>query len=320
MFARTALVLGLIFVSTTSLAPPPAAQRMAEIDPIVTAALRLGPIAPDAARINRDAKTDLAARPARQPAARDFSPPILAGPPRNLQLGQSGLVASAPVSFGPAHLQALAGPVQTAAAAPPATEIAAVEAAPVTLAYADPAATAGIEAPFNALINPRPRPPMELGRPDPRFDHDWVANAIPAGALAAAERRCLAEAIYFEARGEPVRGQMAVAQVVINRLKNPAYPSTVCGVVYQNRQMRDACQFSFACDGIRDIVTDRTAWAIAQEIADAELEGRAIWLEEIGSSTHYHASYVRPGWASSMHRMAQIGVHIFYRTYGGGWI
>ena len=111
-----------------------------------------------------------------------------------------------------------------------------------------------------------------------------------------------------------------MAQVVINRLWNPAYPGTVCGVVYQNQHMRNACQFSFACDGIRDVITDRNAWSIAQAIANSELDGTAIYLDEIGSATHYHANYVWPNWAPQMQRMAQIGVHIFYRTYGGGWI
>ncbi|MCW5719201.1 MAG: cell wall hydrolase [Bauldia sp.] len=187
------------------------------------------------------------------------------------------------------------------------------------LAYADTGAAA-FEAPFEALIMPRSKPAFDIPMPDPVNDHNWAANPIPDSARTAAERRCLAEAVYFEARGEPIRGQIAVAQVVINRLRNPAYPGTVCGVVYQNQHMRNACQFSFACDGIRDVVTDRNAWSIAQAIANSEIDGTAIYLDEIGSATHYHANYVRPNWAPQMQRMAQIGVHIFYRTYGGGWI
>ena len=188
------------------------------------------------------------------------------------------------------------------------------------IAFAEPGGTEDIEAPFRALINPMARPETIVNLPDPATDHDWVANPIPDSARAPAQIQCMAEAIYFEARSEPVRGQLAVAQVVVNRLKNPTYPSTVCGVVYQNQHMRNACQFSFACDGIREVVRDRDSWLIAEEIARAVLNGEAIWLEEVGAATHYHATYVRPSWARQMQRMAQIGVHVFYRTYGGGWI
>jgi spore germination cell wall hydrolase CwlJ-like protein len=188
------------------------------------------------------------------------------------------------------------------------------------IAYADPGEIAAVEAPFRALINPLAKPEIAIDWPDPATDHDWVANPIPESARSPAEKRCLAEAIYFEARSQPIRGQLAVAQVVVNRLRNPAYPDTVCGVVYQNRNHRNACQFSFACDGIRDVVRDQIAWQTAQELARAVLDGEAIWVDEVGSATHYHANYVRPAWAGQMQRTAQIGLHIFYRTYGGGWI
>jgi spore germination cell wall hydrolase CwlJ-like protein len=216
-------------------------------------------------------------------------------------------------------------PVAVAEAAAPAlaADAAAVFDPNAPIAYADPATPAtpvDAEAAFRALINPLAKPDVAINWPDPTTDHAWVANPIPDSARSSAEKRCLAEAIYFEARGEPIRGQMAVAQVVVNRLKNPAYPNTVCGVVYQNRDHYNACQFSFACDGIRDVVRDPVAWSTAQALANAVLDGEAIWLEEVGSSTHYHATYVHPSWANEMQRMAQIGVHIFYRTYGGGWI
>ena len=188
------------------------------------------------------------------------------------------------------------------------------------IAYADPGGLANFDAPFNALINPLAKPELAVNLPNPATDHDWVANPVPNASRSAAEKRCLAEGIYFEARSEPIRGQLAVAQVVVNRLKNPAYPDSICGVVYQNRQYRNACQFSFACDGIREVIRDYSAWETAQQLAAAVLDGEAIYIDEIGSATHYHATYVRPNWARSMERMAQIGVHVFYRTYGGGWI
>jgi len=188
------------------------------------------------------------------------------------------------------------------------------------IAYVDPGATDGFVDPFQLLINPESKPVAAIALPDFSGDHDWADNPIPASALSTAEVRCMAEAIYFEARSEPVRGQLAVAQVVVNRLKNPTYPSTVCGVVYQNQHMRNACQFSFACDGYREVIRDRSSWATALDLAQAMLAGDAIYLEEIGTATHYHATYVRPAWARQMQRMGQIGLHIFYRTYGGGWI
>lgn len=128
---------------------------------------------------------------------------------------------------------------------------------------------------------------------------------------------CLTTAIYFESRGESYRGQVAVAQVVVNRTKHHLYPKTICGVVFQNQYRRNGCQFSFACDGIPDSVNDSTAWAQAQEIAQKVVAGE-LYLPEIGNATHYHATYVSPQWAPHMVKLAQIGHHIFYR-FKGGW-
>lgn len=149
-------------------------------------------------------------------------------------------------------------------------------------------------------------------------DHWWSKNKVPRAAFSRREQRCLAAAVYFEARGEPVPGQQAVAQVVLNRVKAPAYPSTICGVVYQNKKWRNRCQFSFACDGIRDKVTDKKSYAQAQKVAKSVTSGKA-WSRKIGSSTHYHATYVSPKWAKKMKRMTKIGRHIFYKTHKGGW-
>lgn len=161
----------------------------------------------------------------------------------------------------------------------------------------------------------------EAGRffpPVPKNDHAWAGHALPAHVFSKGEQRCLTAGIYFEARGEPVKGQAAVAQVILNRVRNPAYPKTVCGVVYQNKRWRNRCQFSFACDGIRDRVRSKRHWNIAGDVAMAVTAGK-IWLDEVGSSTHYHATYVRPKWARKMKRVGRIGLHIFYRTHGGGW-
>ena len=124
--------------------------------------------------------------------------------------------------------------------------------------------------------------------------------------------KCLANAVYFESRGETVRGQIAVAQVVMNRVFSGYYPDNVCGVVYQNAYRRLACQFTFACDGIPDVVADAESWARAQRIARATLDGR-VWLPEVGKATHYHASWVRPRWVREMRKLHKIGVHTFYR-------
>ena len=124
--------------------------------------------------------------------------------------------------------------------------------------------------------------------------------------------KCLANAVYFEARSEPVRGQIAVAQVVMNRAFSGFYPNDVCGVVYQNAHRHLACQFTFACDGIPDVVTDAESWSRAQRIARETLDGK-LWLPEIAKSTHYHASYVHPYWVRAMKKNSKIGLHHFYR-------
>ncbi len=149
-------------------------------------------------------------------------------------------------------------------------------------------------------------------------DHGWAGQPLPATAFSPKEQKCLAAGIYFEARGEPVEGQAAVAQVILNRVRAPSYPNTICGVVYQNDNWRNRCQFSFACDGRKDRVRSPGHWEMAKDVALAVTSGK-IWLDHVGSSTHYHATYVRPRWARTMKRMEKIGRHIFYRTYGGGW-
>ncbi|HTO27956.1 MAG TPA: cell wall hydrolase [Devosia sp.] len=129
---------------------------------------------------------------------------------------------------------------------------------------------------------------------------------------------CLATAIYFEARGESYRGQVAVAQVVLNRVKDYRYPDTICGVVFQNQSRRNSCQFSFACDGIPETINDRTSWAQAEDIAKRFTNGE-LYLTEVANATHYHATYVRPAWAPRMTKLTQIGLHVFYK-FRSGWL
>lgn len=138
-----------------------------------------------------------------------------------------------------------------------------------------------------------------------------------AGASRVKHERCLTNAIYFEARGESERGQMAVAQVVLNRAFSGYYPNNVCGVVYQNSHRHLACQFTFACDNVRDVVTEPDAWEVAKRISRDTLDGK-IWLPEIGKSTHYHAYWVRPSWVNEMKKLDRLGVHTFYRPRAWG--
>jgi len=133
-----------------------------------------------------------------------------------------------------------------------------------------------------------------------------------SGKSRAKHQQCLANAIYFEARGEVERGQMAVAQVVLNRVFSGYYPGNVCDVVYQNAHRHLACQFTFACDNQRDVVREPEAWETAERIARDALDGK-FWLPEVGKATHYHATYVRPWWVRSMNKHAKLGVHVFYR-------
>jgi spore germination cell wall hydrolase CwlJ-like protein len=133
----------------------------------------------------------------------------------------------------------------------------------------------------------------------------------------AKSEKCLAEAVYFEARGEAVRGQIAVAQVVMNRTFSGFYPNTVCGVVYQNKHRHYACQFTFACDNVADTVREPDMWDRAKKIAKAMLDGQ-LWLPEVAKSTHYHAYWVHPSWVSEMRKTYRFGVHTFYRPRAWG--
>lgn len=185
-------------------------------------------------------------------------------------------------------------------------------------AYAPPEPDYARASPFESLLQ---GPEMAGGRfiaPVGKGDHQWLKEPLPASVFTAKEQTCLANGIYFEARGESLRGQAAVAQVILNRVRNPTYPDTICGVVYQNQNWHNRCQFSFACDGKRDVIASPSHYKTAKDIAMAVTAGK-IFLPEVGSSTHYYAQYVSPGWARAMNRMSKIGLHIFYRTRGGGW-
>ena len=130
------------------------------------------------------------------------------------------------------------------------------------------------------------------------------------------EKNCLASAVYFEARSESQRGQLAVATVILNRVRAPHYPSTICGVIYQGASHLNACQFSFACDGEPDLPKQGRAWDAALAVAALALAGDKEMDDElmrmVSAATHYHADYVTPGWSKSFQRLTKIGRHIFY--------
>lgn len=132
----------------------------------------------------------------------------------------------------------------------------------------------------------------------------------------AAEKSCLTTAVYFEARSESEQGQLAVARVILNRTMAPNYPSSICGVVYQNASRLNACQFSFACDGKHDRPDDSRAWQTALAVtalafaSNNETKDKQMLL--LATATNYHADYVDPRWSRSLNRLTKIGRHIFY--------
>jgi hypothetical protein len=127
----------------------------------------------------------------------------------------------------------------------------------------------------------------------------------------ARQMRCLAEAVYFEARSEPEAGQAAVAQVVLNRVRSGIFPTAVCGVVYQDRNRPFACQFSFACEGKSLRIEEPGAWTVATRIAQEVVSG-VNFNPKVAEALNYHANYVMPFWAPSLRRVDRIGAHIFY--------
>jgi spore germination cell wall hydrolase CwlJ-like protein len=122
---------------------------------------------------------------------------------------------------------------------------------------------------------------------------------------------CLAQAVYYEAAGEGVDGGRAVAQVVLNRVRHPGFPSTICGVVYEGSDRSTGCQFSFTCDGSMQRVPVPWLWTRSKQIAEQALRGSVF--APVGHATHYHADYVLPYWADSLDKSVQVGRHIFYR-------
>lgn len=176
------------------------------------------------------------------------------------------------------------------------------------------------------ILETKDKPDLIVRAPAPYVTHiDYVRSeslfkgqksSIKKETLAEAQR-CLAQAIYFEARSEPIAGWEAVADVVINRAVSDKYPASICGVVFQGQYRRHKCQFSFACDGLSDRPKHRGLWRQALRVA-----GNKLVTFRAGpatkQATHYHADYVDPYWNRSMVKLTQIGRHIFYNDHRVG--
>ncbi len=202
-----------------------------------------------------------------------------------------------------------------------------------------------------AMLTPEPGPVATLETPSPMLAHPLYDESVDAAGTATAmtgisiinalpktppsdtaklvalvietlphvmaepsgEALCLTNAVYFEARSEPLDGQLAVAQVVLDRLTDPRFPKTICGVVYEHHPGTSAwaCQFSFSCDNIPDVVNDQKSWLIAKAIAWIANERRVSDVTG-GKATHYHSIVVAPEWSYNMPRTRGIGRHLFY--------
>jgi spore germination cell wall hydrolase CwlJ-like protein len=150
--------------------------------------------------------------------------------------------------------------------------------------------------------------------PNPAARPFKLGFATPADRLRAVE--CLTAAVYYEAAIEPTEGQRAVAQVVLNRARHPAYPRSICGVVFQGQERATGCQFTFTCDGALRRTPSASGWARARRVAEEALAGYVY--KPVGWATHYHTNWVVPYWSSSLVKLANVGTHIFYR-WEGGW-
>ncbi len=157
---------------------------------------------------------------------------------------------------------------------------------------------------FNGLVLPSTSPIYPMRPFELKSGNDDYLRALT----------CLNQAIYYEAANESTEGQQAVAQVVLNRLQHPAYPKTVCGVVYQGSQLSTGCQFSFTCDGSLSRAPNDASWQRSRSVAEKALGG--FVYAPVGTATHYHADYVFPYWAVTLVKLKQIGAHIFYRMTG----
>lgn len=172
----------------------------------------------------------------------------------------------------------------------------------VTLNMMDTAATQQVIEAQRLVVSFRTEQPGEFDRSEL-----LAAPAVEGGP----EWACLTEALYFEARGEPLKGQLAVAEVILNRVDSRRYPNSICGVISQGESRRHACQFSFRCDGQPEDFHEPKAYELVGKVARMMLDGRDRALTQ--GATHYHTTAVKPDWARRLTRTTQIGRHLFYK-------
>ena len=165
---------------------------------------------------------------------------------------------------------------------------------------------ATVSAVFGAAMSARASAPAAVAAVAPRLPS--------AQEMVLAEHRCLTEALYYEARSEGARGEKAVAEVVFHRMNSGQYGNSICAVVYEGSD-RKVCQFSFTCNGDMNRPREASAWNQAEELAARILTGEVRLRNATGGATSYHADYVKPYWAPTLKRTAQIGKHIFYRGH-----
>ncbi|CUH43919.1 cell wall hydrolase [Ruegeria atlantica] len=158
---------------------------------------------------------------------------------------------------------------------------------------------------YLGLFKPRKSPVLEKVS----YSKNWL-DQLPT-ATGDENFKCLAEALYFEARGESVRGQFAVAEVILNRVKSSRFPSSLCGVIKQGTGKKYQCQFTYTCDGQKEVIREKRAYERVSKVARAAIDGVGVGLTE--GATHYHTKAVRPSWSRVYKETARIGVHIFYR-------
>ncbi len=160
------------------------------------------------------------------------------------------------------------------------------------------------------LITPRVETPAAGSKvPAVRYDRAWLASQ--PSFKGDVQWQCLSEALYFEARGESVKGQFAVAEVILNRVSSGSYPNSICGVVHQGTGRKFQCQFTYTCDGHKEVIREQKAYEQVGKIARLMIDGAPRSLTS--GATHYHTKAVNPRWAHTFPRTATIGVHHFYR-------